>query len=585
MSKTNRVLARALAVMTLPAVLAACATGASPPALRPAAHADASSMDSRLGDTSVYGLYLAGEAALDNGASQDAAMYLGQASARSPDAGFLKERAFAAALVAGDVDRAAALAPRPGEGDEAAYALGRVTQAVVALSADHGKAAYDLLSASSMGAHWAAAALLTPWAAAAAGDWNAATTPVAGGGDRAVQAFGQLNHALLLERAGKFPEAEAEYQVMAPRGGVFALAYGAFLERRGRRDAAVALYGQSLSKDPTDPAFAAAKARAAAGATAPAAPTILTGAAQSLIGPAALLLAQKQPDAGLAYLRLALKLDPNLAEGWVLVGDALEAQQDPAAARDAYRRVKPTSPEYTTAQGRLAINLQEAGSKDEALKVAQAAVADRPSDPHTLLVLADIYRDDERYPEAVQTLDKLIALVGRDTAAVWRLYYLRGTSLERQGQWDTAQKDLQHALDLKPDDPEVLNYLGFAWADRGEHLDEALSLLTKATTLAPDSGAVVDSLGWAYYRLGRYPQAVKELERAASLDPSDPDINNHLGDAYFSTGRKLEAQYQWRRVLTLEPDAKARSSVEGKLARDGLGSAGGPTAPKDAGHP
>ena len=581
MSKTKRGLARAFAALSVPVLLAACATEQGPaPALRPIAGSDAPMIDPRLADTSVYGLYLASEAALDNGASRDASLYLSQASARRPDAAFLKERAFAAALVAGDVERAASLAPRPGESDEAAYGLGRVTQAVVALSQDRGKAAYELLAGSGMGAHWAAASLLTPWAAAAAGDWAVATAPVASSGDRAVQAFGQLDHALLLERAGKFADAEAAYQVMSTRGGVFALAYGAFLERRGRRDAALVIYGQSLAKDPTDPAFTAAKARAASNGPAPAAPTIRSGAAEAMIGPAALLLAQKQPDAGLAYLRLALKLDPDLAEAWVLVGDALDAQQDTNGAREAYRQVKPDSAEYTTAQGRLALSLQEEGRKNEALGVVQAVVAAHPNDPHTLLVLSDLYRDDERYGEAVKTLDTLIGLVGHDTASAWRLYYLRGASLERSGQWDLAQKDLQHALDLKPDDPEVMNYLGFAWADRGEHLDEALGLLTKATTLAPDSGAIVDSLGWAYYRLGRYPQAVKELERAASLDPSDPEINDHLGDAYFSSGRKLEAQYQWRRVLTLEPDAKTRTATEAKLARDG-----GALTGKQAVHP
>jgi tetratricopeptide (TPR) repeat protein len=580
MSKPRRFLLRALAAASVPVLLAACTTEQpQAPVLRPIASGPPA-IDPRLADTSVYGLYLAGEAALDDGANREAAIYLSQASARRPDAAFLKERAFAAALVSGDVERAAALAPKAGEGDEAAYGLGRVTQAVVDLADGRGKAAYDLLASSGMGAHWAAATLLTPWAAAAAGDWNDATAPVSSASsDHAVQAFGQLDHALLLERAGKFSEAESAYQIMSARGGVFSLAYGAFLERRGRRDAALVIYGQSLAKDPTDPAFTAAKARAASNAPAPPAPTIRTGAAEALIGPAALLLAQKQPDAGLAYLRLALKLDPNLAEAWVLVGDALDAQQDTAGSREAYHQVKPDSAEYTTAQGRLALSLQEAGQKDEALAVAEAAASSHPNDPHTLLVLSDLYRDDERYGEAVQTLDKLIGMVGHDTAAGWKLYYLRGASLERSGKWELAQKDLQHALDLKPDDPEVLNYLGFAWADRGEHLDEALGLLTKATSLAPDSGAIVDSLGWAYYRLGRYPQAVNELERAASLDPADPEINDHLGDAYWRSGRKLEAQYQWRRVLTLEPDAKTRTATEAKLAKN-VG-----VAAKDTEHP
>ena len=565
MSETLRVLARVLAAVTVPAALAACAT-APPPTLRTAEVAAPAAPDP---DASVYGLYLAGETALDRGANDTAAFYLDQASARSPTAGFLKERAFAATLISGDVDRAAVLAPQAGEGDAAAYALGRVTRAVVELADDHGEAAYDLLSGPDMGAHSAAAALLRPWAAAANGNWTAAVAPLTGSHDRAIQAFGDLNHALLLERAGKLADADAAYQAMSVHGGVFALAYGGFLERRGRRDAAVALYDEGLSKDPTDPAFTAARTRASAKAAPPPAPSIKRGAADALIGPAALLLAQKQEDAGLAYLRLALRLDPDLSEAWVLVGDALEAQQDLDGARDAYAKVAPNSPDYATSQGRLALDLQQADQKDEALKVALALTAARPRDPHALLVLADLYRDDDRYADAVETLNRLIAQVGRDTAATWRLYYLRGASLEREGDWKAAQSDLRHALDLKPEDPEVLNYLGFAWADRGERLDDAVNLLTKAVTLAPDSGAIVDSLGWAYYRQHNYPLAVKTLERAVGLDPSDPEVNDHLGDAYWSTGRKLEAQYQWRRVLTLEPDAHTRAAAEAALARSG----------------
>ncbi len=455
-----------------------------------------------------------------------------------------------------------------------AYALGQLTLAVVELSHGQDHTAYQRLSASSMGEHWAAAALLQPWAAAADGNWSAAIASPAGGPDRAVEAFGQLNHALLLERAGKLDRAQEAFASQAVRGGVFALAYGGYLERHGHRLDALALYEKGLAKDPTDPAFSAARARAAAGGPAAPAPSLRTGAAEALVGPAALLLAQKQPDAGLAYLRLALTLDPDLSEAWVLVGDALEAQHDIPGARAAYARVKSSSPEYTTAQGRLALDLQEDDQKPQALSTAQALAAARPDDPHTALVLADLYRDDDRFPEAVQTLDKLIAQVGPATAADWRLYYLRGAAYEREGRWTEAQADLQHALSLKPDDPEVMNYLGFAWADRGEHLDQALSLLEKANALSPESGAFVDSLGWAHYRLGQYPQAVMELEHAASLDPADPDINTHLGDAYWRIGRKLEAQYQWRRVLTLEPDATTRAAINDRLAH---GLPAGPT--------
>ncbi len=557
--------ARLLATLILPLALGACATA---PQLRGPVTGTATTPAN---DSSVYGLYLAGEAALDDGAPAAAAGFFGEASRRAPEKAELKQHAFAAALLAGDVERAAALAPQPVAAGSApssvsAYALGQLTLAVVELAHGQNHAAHQRLAASSMGEHWAAASLLQPWAAAADGNWSAAIVQPLGGQDRAVEAFGQLNHAMLLESAGKLDRAEEAFASQAGRSGVFALAYGAYLERHGRRIDALALYQKGLAKDPTDPAFTAARARAASKGAPPPAPSLRTGAAESLVGPAALLLAQKQPDAGLAYLRLALTLDPELSEAWVLVGDALEAQHDIPGARAAYAHVKSSSPEYTTAQGRLALDLQEADQKAQALSTAQALASARPDDPHTSLVLADLYRDDDRFPEAVKTLDKLIAQVGPATTADWRLYYLRGAAYEREGRWGEAEADLQHALTLKPDDPEVMNYLGFAWADRGEHLAQALPMLERANALAPDSGAFVDSLGWAHYRLGQYPQAVLELEHAASLDPADPDINTHLGDAYWHVGRKLEAQYQWRRVLTLEPDATARAAIEDRLA-------------------
>ena len=557
MSKPSLLSAPAALALTL--ALSACATT---PSLRGPERAAA---DAPSDDASVYGLYLAGQAALDDGSTRVAASYLGEAARRAPDARELKSQAFAAALLSGEIGRAAALAP-PGQTNDEAYALGQLTRAVEAMSQGQDRDAYTLLSPATMGAHWAAASLLRPWAAAAIGDKAAAGAALPADQDRAVEAFGQLNHARLLERIGRLDAAEAAFAGQSSRSGVFTLAYGAFLERRGRQIEAIALYDKALAHDPTDAAFVAARARAAAGRPAPPVPSIRNGAAEALVGPAALLLAQKQPEAGLAYLRLAMTLDPELSEGWVLVGDALEAQHDLPGARAAYAHVLPASPEYATAQGRFALDLQEEGHKDEALQTAQALAAARPNDPHTLLVLSDLYRDDERYPEAVATLNGLMSKVGPATSADWRLYYLRGAALERQGRWGEAQGDLQHALSLMPDDPEVLNYLGFAWADRGERLDEAVQLLVKANALEPDSGAFVDSLGWAHYRLGQYKTAVSELERAASLDPADPDINNHLGDAYWRTGRRLEAQYQWRRVLTLGPDAPTKTAIEAKLA-------------------
>jgi tetratricopeptide (TPR) repeat protein len=252
--------------------------------------------------------------------------------------------------------------------------------------------------------------------------------------------------------------------------------------------------------------------------------------------------------------------------------------------------VKPGSEQYATARGDLALALQKAGDKQGALTLAKETIEAAPQDPRTLTLYADLLNDDDRYDEAAAALDKAIQSIG-ETNAGWSLFYLRGAAEERAGRWPAAEADLKRSLKLNPDEPEVMNYLGYAWVDRGEHLPEALVLLEKAEALSPDSGAIVDSLGWARYRTRDYASAIIDLERAIQLDPSDPEVNDHLGDVYWQVGRRLEAQYQWRRVLSLDPDAKMRAAVELKL-KSGLApqqaantATAGPGQPGGAAHP
>ncbi len=147
----------------------------------------------------------------------------------------------------------------------------------------------------------------------------------------------------------------------------------------------------------------------------------------------------------------------------------------------------------------------------------------------------------------------------------WRLLYMRAVDLQESGRWSEAERDLTRALAQDPDEPELLNFLGYSWIDRGERLPEALTMVKKAVSLDPRSGPMVDSLGWAYYRLGDYRRAVEQLEDAVVLEAGDPEINDHLGDAYWRVGRQTEARFQWRRVLTLEPSDKLKAAVESKL--------------------
>ena len=564
MSMPIRILSLASAALSALA-LASCATTAPPIAgLRPSQPA------ARTDDgASQYGLYLAGRTAMDLGQGQDAADYLARASAAQPDQTFLKESAFTAALVAGDVHGAAGLAPAT-DSSLAMQRLGRLTQAVDHIAAGEGRQGEALLIGDPLGPpHRSAGVLLLPWAAAQAGDWKTALTLQDARGDRLVTEVSLLNQALLYEKHRRYDDADAAFKTLMTDGdgaSLYTASYGEFLERRGRKADAEALYVKALKADATSRGVLAARARLAGGKAPPPAPSLTQGAAQALLAPAALFLADKQQELGLAYLRLVLRLDPQRDEAWLLVGDSMAAAGDVDAARAAYGHPQPGSPDYLGARARLIETYQQPSDAPAVLQLAQDTVKAAPGDPDALTLLADALRTSERYQESADVLDKLIA--ARGAAASWDLYYMRGVALEQAGRWPQAEADLKAALAMKPDEPDILNYLGYSWIDRGEQIDQGKAMIEKALASKPDSGAIVDSLGWAYYKLGDYDKSVQQLERATELEPADAEINNHLGDAYWRAGRHIEATFQWRRVLTLQPGAKLRAEVESKL-KDG----------------
>lgn len=551
--------------------LTACASEPSLQAgLRPAQDADlpAELKAAPTQGGSAFGLYLAGEAAIDGGSSREAAGYFNQASQLEPGLGPVRARAFSSALMAGDVSRAAAAAEGIPDGTEPVQRLARLTQSVEALAEDHGKQAYALLPAHPVATpHEQAIRLMRPWVAAAAGDWATATAENKNLGDPVTEGVALLGRAELLERNGRPAEAEAILKSrLSAKGGLFVLGYGGFLERQGRKAEAAAVYDKAIPLNPGDVGLRAAKARLAAGRPPAALPTFREGAAEALVAPAAMMVATREGDSGLAYLRLALRLDPTLDEAWVLVGDAMNGAGDLESAKEAYRKVKPRSDQYVAARSRLALLAQQAGDKEGALRLTREILDAAPGDPRPLVLYADLLRDDGRYAEAVEALNRAMKGLS-DTEAGWSLFYERGVAEERAGDWPAAEADLKKALKLKPNEPQVLNYLGYAWADRGEHLKDALAMLEMAAALQPRSGAIVDSLGWARYRVHQYRDALRDLEQAVMLEPSDPEVNNHLGDVYWRVGRQLEARFQWQRVLTLDADPKTKAQAQDKLAK------------------
>ncbi len=550
----------------LPAIML-CACAAQPSRIAPTLALSDSDRDS-----SSYGLFLAGQSAIHHGDTQTAAdLFGGAIKAQDADPDFLTVRAFTAALIAGDVSHAAAIAPRGPEAEGPLRHLGALVRGVDALARGDGKLARSILTGPDADLdHESGTALLAPWAAAAAGKTEASIAHPVLADDNVSQFFANLDQGRLFERARRYEEAETAYRALIGKGdpgSLASLALGEMLERRGRAAEAVAIYQSALGRQPANIAAATAKARAEAKGSPPKALDIREGAAEALIAPATVLVVRKQPELALAYLRLSLRLDPERGEAWLMLGDILHDNGDTDGARAAYGKPRPGTPQFAQARQKLAWLAQGAGDKVDALRIAREAYAAQPADADAAVTLADLLRANEDYAESAKILDGLIAAKG--DKADWRLLYMRAIDYQESDRWPEAERDLAAALKLQPNEPELLNFLGFSWIDRGEKLPEALSMVQKAVDLDPRSGAMIDSLGWGYYRLGDFEKAVEKLEAAVELEPADPDVNDHLGDAYWRVGRKTEAQFQWRRVLTLSPSPKIQASVTMKL-KEGL---------------
>lgn len=520
------------------------------------AHAAAERDDGR----SAYGQYLAGRAALNLGRGDAASVYFDRAAQAAPAHDFVRERAFTAALLSGDVARASALAPV--EADAPAMSdLARLTRATEMLAAGKGRPAAAVLEGRPVAwPHARAAALLRPWLAAAAGDWASALATVDGDGDRGLALFAEQSRALMLERRGRHAEAESILKTLSadPAGALFRADHGAFLERRGRAVEAAAVYDAALQASPGDRAARIGRERVTRGSPPPPAPDLRQGASAALAAAALAVVAERQVETGLAYLRLAARLDPESDQVAMMLGEALGALGDAEGARAAWSRVPITSPYAVDARSRLAMSL--IGSEPErALAIAQEMVATDAGDRRAVLTLSEVYRQTDRPADAYRVLAALDGDSDSETL------FLRGVALEQAGRWAEAEPVLIRALELRPDDAEIQNYLGYAWIDRGTRVTEGMALVEKAVAANPNSGAMQDSLGWAHYRLGDIEKAIDLLELAVRLEPGDAEINDHLGDAYWVAGRRVEARFQWARVLTLDPTPKQKASAEAKL--------------------
>ena len=265
------------------------------------------------------------------------------------------------------------------------------------------------------------------------------------------------------------------------------------------------------------------------------------------------------------YLVTSYALAPT-ADAAVLLGGLAEGIDKPERAIEWYKRVPADSPLRRVSELQLGLNLANTGKVEEARSHLTAAIKAEPGDIRGYLAYGSLLSDQKQYDEMAKTYDKAVEIIGpMPKRADWSIFFQRGIAYERLKKWELAEPNFKKALELFPDQPQVLNYLGYSWVDMNVKLDEGLGMIRKAVDLRPDDGYIVDSLGWAYYRLGRFEDAVGELERAVELRASDATINDHLGDAYWRTGRKLEAIFQWRTALAMKPEEADAAKIKAKI--------------------
>ncbi|MFC3073820.1 tetratricopeptide repeat protein [Shinella pollutisoli] len=295
--------------------------------------------------------------------------------------------------------------------------------------------------------------------------------------------------------------------------------------------------------------------------------TAAQGAAAVLFSIGGALNREGAEDIVSLYLQAARALDPESDDTLVLLGGLAENMKKPERAIEYYRAVPENSPMRRISELQLGLNLADTGKVAEAKEHLSKLIEADPSDLRSYLALGNVYSEAKEYKEMGELYDRAVAVIGPvPNRTHWSIFFQRGIAYERQKKWDQAEPNFRKALDLNPDQPQVLNYLGYSWVDMDMNLEEGLDMIRRAVSLRPDDGYIVDSLGWAYYRLGRYDDAVTELERAAELKAGDPTINDHLGDVYWRVGRKLEATFQWNRALGLKPEEVEIPKIKEKIA-------------------
>lgn len=520
------------------------------------------------------GAYLAARVAESENDFRSAATWYGRAITADPGNPTLLDGAILAELGVGDFPLAIEVAKRRRDiGTE--LGLDPSQLADLTLLADEANredyAAIDAASASGRDIGDLANLLVLAWAKVGEGKMSEAIAAFdAVTQKKGYEAFGYFHKALALASVGDFEGADeilsgkAAGPIVVMRRGVFA--HAQILSQLERNADAVALLDRSFGPGP-DPIVDAVRRRLQAGEPIPfdTVRSAKDGIAEVFYSISTALNGEADPVYTLIHLRVASYLRPDHSDALLLTADVLQNLGQHDLATQTYTAFKSDDPSFVTAEIGRAGALRSQGKADAAIEALQTLARAHGDLVTVQFALADVLRAEERFDEAEVAYSAAIELTKATGNEDWVLYFYRGICHEQSKDWAPAEADFRKALELNPTQPQVLNYLGYGLVDRGEKLDEALGMIEKAVAADPEQGYIIDSLAWAFFKLGRYAEALDPMERASLLEPVDPVVTDHLGDVYWMNDRKLEARFQWRRALSFEPTEKDQARIQRKL--------------------
>lgn len=516
------------------------------------------------------GAYLAARSASTAADFDEASAYFSRALVLDPTNAFLMDNAAASFLSLGKIESAVPIAKLlEAQGVKSPIAdLVLATDEIV--RSDYSALIVRLEAGADLGP--IVTDLIAAWAQLGDGKMSAAVEKFDALAQQAgIEGIGRFHKALALASVGDFETAEEIFATNAQEGFTHTRttlrAHIEILSQMERNQEGLDLLQSVFPEGSGDPEFEAITVRLKGGETLPftIAPTPRQGIAQAAFTLAEILSVEAAPDQTLLYARIAEHLDPGLVSATLMTAEMLEKLEQYDLAAQAYSKVPTDHPSFHLAEIGRADTLRLDGKPEAAAEVLQALAKRRPDLAAVEVSLGDLLRSEKDYSGAVEAYDAALALFPEVEPNQWFIFYARGISHERLDAFEAAEADFRKALELNPNQPQVLNYLGYSLVEKNMKLDEALEMIETAVEARPQDGYIIDSLAWVYFKLERYDEAAKLMEKAALLEPLDPIVSDHLGDALWMVGRKIEADFQWRRALSFEPEDKDAERIRRKL--------------------